>query len=88
MIPSADQLLALVALINAIGGVVALIIHALRVPYRESAAAETVHMADASTRALAAANGGKSTQRWAQNQPGSPNVTRDELPHDESKGNQ
>jgi len=46
MLPSADQLLALVALINAIGGVCALIIHALRVPYRESAAQEQVAATD------------------------------------------
>jgi len=32
-----------VALINAIGGVAALIIHALRVPYRESSAQEQIH---------------------------------------------
>jgi len=32
-----------VALINAIGGVAALIIHALRVPYRESTAQEQIH---------------------------------------------
>jgi len=49
-LPSADQLLALVALINAIGGVVALIIHALRVPYRGSAASEQVAAIDAVTR--------------------------------------
>jgi len=38
-----EMLLALVALINAIGGVAALIIHALRVPYRESNAQEQLH---------------------------------------------
>lgn len=41
--PTEQQLLALVALINAVGGVVALIIHALRVPYRESNAQEELH---------------------------------------------
>lgn len=43
---SPEQLLALVALINACGGVIALVIHALRVPYRESAAKEQVAAAD------------------------------------------
>jgi hypothetical protein len=47
---SADQLLALVALVNAVGGVVALIIHALRVPYRESAATEQIAAADSMIR--------------------------------------
>lgn len=46
MIPSADQMLALVAVINAVGGVIALIIHALRVPYRESAASEQLAATD------------------------------------------
>jgi hypothetical protein len=47
---TADQLLAIVALVNAIGGVVALIIHALRVPYRESAATEQIAAADSMIR--------------------------------------
>jgi hypothetical protein len=66
-----DLLLAMVALINAVGGVVALIIHALRVPYRESAAVEAVHATDAHSRALTAANGGTSS-RWGQNRPPEP----------------
>jgi len=49
-VPSEQQLLALVALINAVGGVVALIIHALRVPYRESAAQEQIHATDSMIR--------------------------------------
>lgn len=56
--PSEQQLLALVALINAVGGVVALIIHALRVPYRGSAASEQTMAIDALTR-----------QRQQQNRP-------------------
>jgi hypothetical protein len=40
--PSADQLLATVAVINAVAAAIALIIHALRVPYRESNAQEAV----------------------------------------------
>jgi hypothetical protein len=78
-----ELLLAAVALINAIGGVVALIIHALRVPYRESAAVETVHLADARSRAVTAANGAP-TAVWGQNRPPtplSPEVIADELPH-------
>lgn len=51
--PSEQQLLALVALINAVGGVVALIIHALRVPYRESAAQEQVAATDSMIRVRA-----------------------------------
>jgi hypothetical protein len=38
-----ELLLAMVALINAVGGVAALVIHSLRVPYRESAAVEQLH---------------------------------------------
>lgn len=41
-----ELLLALVALINAVGGVGALIIHSLRVPYRESNAVESLHARD------------------------------------------
>lgn len=50
MLITPDLLLALVALINAVGGVVALIIHALRVPYRESAATEQIAAADSMIR--------------------------------------
>jgi hypothetical protein len=63
-----DLVLAWVALINAFGGVVALIIHALRVPYRESNAAEAVHVQDAATRSIAAANG-PDHSHWGQNRP-------------------
>lgn len=55
-----ELLLAYVALINAIGGVVALIIHALRVPYRESTAKEAEH-ATLATAILASAQNGHST---------------------------
>lgn len=41
-----ELLLAIVAMINAIGSVIALIIHALRVPYRESAATEQLQATD------------------------------------------
>lgn len=61
-----ELLLAMVALINAVGGVVALIIHALRVPYRESAATESVRASDAHTRAVAADT---VATRWGQNRP-------------------
>jgi hypothetical protein len=47
---SADQLLAVVAVINAVGSVIALIIHAIRVPYRESAATEQIQAADSINR--------------------------------------
>jgi len=52
-----DLLLAAVALINAIGGVVALIIHALRVPYRESSAKEAEHAVRAEAQLAEAQNG-------------------------------
>lgn len=55
--PSEQVLLALVALINAIGGVAALIIHALRVPYRESAAQEQFHAAESIARVRETAPG-------------------------------
>lgn len=47
---TADQLLAVVAVINAVGSVIALIIHAIRVPYRESAATEQMQAADSISR--------------------------------------
>lgn len=50
---TADQLLAVVALINAVGVVVTAIIHAMRVPYRESAAKEQIAAADSMIRVRA-----------------------------------
>lgn len=41
--PSPEQMLALVAVINALAAAIALIIHALRVPYRESDKMEQEH---------------------------------------------
>lgn len=60
-----DLILALVALINSIGGVVALIIHALRVPYRESSAKEAQHEVEAHAELVKAANGARAAQKIA-----------------------